>query len=793
MAAQIETEFKSENGTEYKVELFNDSFFSSVHVVTNVECNVDYESQGDPIMEPLKASRCTWKFLNNNSLVDDLITGLVNGSETQFRMVVSKGGNLFWVGNVIVDEFSFEDMPKRRVVTITAIDGIGRLADIPFDFATDGTKPVQNTLLKYIFEALEYNDLSQHWGFNDIYFRESSEIYETQMTTTGTSFSPFLLTRCDRQLFVTFEEKFTISGGVTRTATGNLPIIPFTLFDAEPISCAKVLEHILRQMECRMFISDGSYYIQQIRNFATATYNERAIKKDLTVLAFSSVSHRKTELVDLKRVAGGTFPYFPPLQEVIILDVPRVGVAQSGGRALMETGNNPIVQTVQLGTLRGGVGSGKTIRVTMNIRWISSSLVTGGMDIEAKLSAGTSRLKSTQTRPDKVQWTTTASDVVSRAIQLKDIVNRKGIMSLEFTSDEFPLTTQTGCVLEITYTGIGLSGSDAKIAILPVNVELLEDGDLIKEEIYKVTNPTTDNSVIIDYGQLFFTDNAIFSSKNAFEVFDATNWLQSNVWDAGYTTDEPLSKTLALETMSHQHDGVETIQSTLKVHYSLGMEPVFFHKSYFYDSNTYIINGGTQSLTKDAFNGVWFKFIQNQSGLAVAATTGAGDQYRGSYGRDAKEKGKLHDKPKFTEDYVLAQTLATVSTSASGTITSISCTALSKAIKDNDQISILHPVTLFEIDTLVVNGDTAASATSITVDSITVADTLAIGYVIIHLPAKLVETGKLRSTELRIVNQTTPTAATNIDGDGSMRVDGSGFFYVEMGGTTYKFTGVALI
>jgi len=172
MGVQLNSEWKSDNGTTYKVEVYNESFVGTLETVVTSDFSIDYESQLDPLMTNLKASRGIWEFQNQTTAVDTFLTNLSAGAEDQFKMVVYMDAVRYWVGVVIVDQMSYDDMSKPRSLRLTAIDGIGRLADIDFDFATDGTKAAQNSLLKYIYECLEYNDLSQYWSASDIYFRD---------------------------------------------------------------------------------------------------------------------------------------------------------------------------------------------------------------------------------------------------------------------------------------------------------------------------------------------------------------------------------------------------------------------------------------------------------------------------------------------------------------------------------------------------------------------------------------------------------------------------------------------
>jgi len=788
MGVQLSSEFYSDNGGSYDIEIYNESFGGTTKAVITNDLKISYESQGDTIMEALKASRCSFTLVNDSAEVDTFIANLVAGNEDQFKLVVKKQNNLEWCGVILVDQVSWEDMPKPRLLTITAIDGIGRLADIEFDFATTDLNPAQSTMLDYIFEALEYNDLSQYWGGTDAYFKESCEFYDTQITVTGTSVSPLLKTRCDRYLFVT--DEVIGERNISRTHAGGTTSI--TVPEYRPYTCAEVINSILTIFSCRMFMSGGSYYIQQVRNFSTSSYNERSISKTLSVLSYQTVSPRQTEGSQWQRLGDCRWTYLTPLQEIRLDSVPRASIAQSGGGIIdLTTSTSPMSQDVELGTLKGGTGSGNTLNIELRLMLSDFQQFTGStVDIKMTLEAGSYRLKSDAATPDIVEWTSgTPTDVVSRTVDLTTLY-RTGLMYIRVLTPEFPVSIQTGCTLDVEYTS-NFGVFDNMVSIHPINITLLTDNEIIQESQFKVINPRTQNSKTVDYGTPRLSDiSQGFSSKNTFEVNSTgTTWVFSEVWDAGYTTDVELTKTLCLETMSLQDRPIPVLQGTIKVPESLVVgtpQMPRFNEVYYYDSDTYFFNGGTLDCRTDEFNGEWIQFVQHKSALSVEAEDGDGYVYRGN-DKIGLPKKNVYDKDKWTRDYVLINELGTIDTNSTGTTTSLSIDALGKAIFNGDNLAILHPVNLRTIGTVVVNGDQPTPATSITIDSQDI-DVLA-GYIVAQKMTDLIETGKGRFDQLVTSNTTSPASGGFGDGGNEIRNPGDGFLYYTDGSTTWQIEG----
>ena len=794
MAIQLQGGFLSDNGGEYDIYIYNDSFAGSLANVEVSILNIEYESQGDPIMEPLKASRCKFGFLNDSVAVDTFITNLRAGKEDQFKVVVEKEGDLFWCGVVLVDQMSFEDKPKSRLIEVSAIDGIGRLADIEFDYEASSTE----TFLKWIFECLEYNGLSQFYPLaTTVYFKESCEFYDTQMTNTGTQYSPLLQTRCDRFLFLTDEVsgERTLQRGINGLTTITLPTY-------RPLSCADVLKAVLQIFSCRMFMSDGVYYIQQIRNLGASTYNERSIQKNLAVASFQTVTHRQTEGTDVKRLGDCRWANFPPLQEVRLDSIPLISVAQAGGGInQLKTTTTPLASTVQLGILKGGVGTGKSIgiRLPFRVPHPESSLPTL-MEVEILFEAGSYRLYSTPQKPDIVKWTTTGTDRVTRQFSYRDLAESSGVIYIDVVAPEFPFASESTCSVTATWTTLGTWSTANYIDIYPMELTMLLAGQIIQEAQFKVSNKNktdqSEYSEVIDYGVPLLNDiTSGISSKNTFEVNSTgSTWVFGDVWDAGYTTDVELVKTLCLETMSFQNTAVELLQGTIKVpsSYITGATVPYvfeFWQTYYYDSKTYIFNGGTLNCRNDEFNGEWFEFIQNKSGIDVQSEDGDGYVYRGN-DKVGTPKKNSQDGDKWTRDYVMINQIATIDTdTASGAITSISTSALLKGVENGDQMAILHPVNLRTVATLVVNSQHSIGATSILVDSITPSEILYAGYLVVQRPDQIVETDKTRTAQLVITDTNVPLSGGFGDGGNEIRTPGDGFLYYTDGSTTWKLTG----
>lgn len=773
-AVYLRSEHTSSNGTEWKVDLWDESYVGSVVTVTAQDLTIRWDDVDDAILEPIKASRASWTFYNNSNDVDTFIAAFASGTERRFKMRIYKGGTQYWVGCCLMDVATWENMPKPRAVTITAIDGLGRLEDVQYTNFN-----VQYTLYEYITECLSKNDLAQFWGATETYIKESCTFYDTLMTTTGTVYSPLKLTRCAGNLFLKQQNK---------TTEGDDPM------EDVGISCADVIRNILQLYCCRIMHVNGVYYIQQINNFETSSYVERTIYKDATVSAHSTISHRQTENTDVNMLGSGIWSYLPPLQRVLVTQWPQptAAIASTGYQFLTSAHNygTALTTSIDLGTVRAGTGSGKSMKLIMKFVDLSEHSY-GERDIylEISFTVGSYTLEGLATAPDALTWKS-GSYLVKRIIKPWDIA--EGIYVMEIITPEI-LTTGTATIVIdaefIKHQGSSYStaalaaptttGHNGRIHILPMEVRMLLDKEEISPTIYEVVNSVAVNSVEINYGKLTFNDGGQLTSKSVLEVYNGTTWVQSGVIEAGYSTDVTLSKTLCLETMAMQKTPVLRFDGALVVNEALGTGVADPSMTWYYDTFTFFFNGGELRTVTDEVHGQWVRCLVAKSGLSI--------------NEDFSIKKDLLDNlgPKKIKDYVIdhihRSTLGTILTNASGGTTSLTTTPIVNShILADDTIYILHPNTFRTVETFVVTADVITSDTSIPVTLKTPAETLYAGYIIVHGEYNIVSADRTRGKVLNAYGADQTLLVKN----GDIIVVGEDLMYKSMSGVDRTMSGV---
>lgn len=630
-AVRLRANIQSQAGLDWQIDIWDRDYASTVLEIDDDGFTIKWSSEGDDILEPLKTSTAVLQAYNRDTYstaFDSFITDYIAGDEDQFKMLVYKGGVLNWVGAVIIDNATQENISNPQIFTINAVDGIGRLKNILFAEALTNP-PSPKTLVQHIIDALEYNELSQFWGAGETYIQESFEFTETQVGALAATDSMLIRTTCTTSMFLSSTKNIDVDDTTrTRTWANDSTSNGVTLFDVTdtdvPLTAYQVIESIMRILSCRIMMSDGVYRIQQVRNFDNTTYAARNIVKAGTVASAATITPRVgtgkvQDSLTLTVMGGGTFQYMPGLlsSQVSTPNTWAANLLKVPTKQLF-TSVNPITFTVDLGTMVGGTNRGLSVSWSDSFVALGLAIYDVDIEIEMKFIFGANRLLSNPTTPNTATWTTNASDVVSRVVRAA-----RGALSLQeqsfFLTPDIPAGTHLGCTIEVTLTMVSRSGialpadPDFEYDFNNFQIGLRDGSKFSSATTYITDNPSsTKYSVVLDFGTMRITDEGILSSYNSFYV-DTTGGgvdVPSEEWDADYTTDSTLAKIVAKEAMSFQRSPVLLLQGPLE-------GPFIAHYVSQYDNQIFVLNGATYDVANDETTGEWFKLITARGSIVT--------------------------------------------------------------------------------------------------------------------------------------------------------------------------------
>lgn len=757
---RLRGEIKSQAGIDWQIDIYDELYVGPIVEIEDAGFNFKIDKQGDDILEVIKAQSGVLQAFNADDYgvaFDSFVTDFIGADENRFKMRVFKNAGFYWGGNVIVDQSGFENMPKPRIFTIIAND-FGRLTNIPFVEAIPVTGPQSDTIITHLNNVLEYLDMSQFYAAGDTYIQESFEFTENQVGAIGATESMFIKTRYSSSLNIKnlkdIDLRDTTRVRTAGTHVDNRKYIEIQDTD-EPMSAKQVLVNIMRIMMCRIHHSNGMYIIQQVRNFDSATYEARNIKKDGTVASASTITHEQTlgvpsAALTLDVLAFGRFQYIVPLNKAIVT-TPNTFTANilKPGQLNVNSGTTTDTFTIQLGSITGG--NKKKISVTWENYLVK--LTTSGLNslitLTFKFIFGSNRLLGAN-NSNITKWTTTAADVVTRTV-LYPAVGADGLRETDgITSADIPSGTHVNCTLVVTASIAAISGTlptASNIDYILQNLFIsLQDGErFISGSTYEVDNPSSnDNSIVLDFGTLTLADEGILSTLNAFEVnTTGSTFVISDTWDAGFGTDTSLAQTIPQEAMSLQRTPIEMVQGPLRGDWSPA-------KTLDYNSNTYVFNGGTHNLRDDEIRGEWFELITSKTSVQIDKKIDKEEKYNGRTPTSSRIRKKYWEWIDIYKDFDSTMSKVRTFVSSGGAVTSIDIDDPGNSLmKKGDKVQLINVMDGTLIDEVTLTADVDSGDTTMSITSITLSEDTGVGSKFRHNPRELVTSQKGRFETLQ--------------------------------------------
>ena len=243
MAIRLYSEFLSDQGAQYKIELHDSEWLGGAH---QFECGDDgftlnYSGDTDDIISPIISSEVEVGVALRTGQVLNYFDALKTYQENRFRVVILKansvpppsqvyrerviadggtlegmdcvqnaiealGGDdysLFWAGWVMQDLVTLEDASQPYFMRLKAVDGIGRLANIEYtdtnSIAQNGLGITRNNLV--IYNCLEAAGTSDLWAADTAFLETSVDWWEVTKMTYATTDDPLYLSGVDVNLF----------------------------------------------------------------------------------------------------------------------------------------------------------------------------------------------------------------------------------------------------------------------------------------------------------------------------------------------------------------------------------------------------------------------------------------------------------------------------------------------------------------------------------------------------------------------------------------------------------------
>lgn len=305
MATRFTAISRGELGTSYTL-VIDDSAFGGSNTdieIQGFQLTYDPDEQDDPITSIISSS-CQFNIVINDttrSAINTLIDDMVGADEGRFRVKITKGGNIWWLGYILTDQISIEDQDwadKVSTFTINAVDGISRLKDLDYNDAGTAYSG-RVTAREHLFNILDKIGTADFYGASDDYLFIICRWYENSMGAVVTD-NPLSKTYIDHLAFISTDSE------------GNETFV----------SCYDVLKELCQLFLCRFYYSNGVYRYDQISEYREATvtrikYYKSDVFNTSTTGEDLGIVENSDDIIRLGNVNGRKF-YFAPSREIIL-------------------------------------------------------------------------------------------------------------------------------------------------------------------------------------------------------------------------------------------------------------------------------------------------------------------------------------------------------------------------------------------------------------------------------------------------------------------------------------------
>ncbi len=266
MATRLQGQVYSMRGnTRYQVFIDDGSpSTGTIDEVRLVSLNIRHEAASKDIDANLLLSRIKVVFRVENAAQESVFSDMAGSAETRFKVRVLKDGALFYIGFVLLDLLTVEDISGGYNLSIEATDGIGRLKSIDYDgggtFYDD-----YETIHEHLKTILSAVPLTDYYSTGEEYFRVNSTLWPNGLTPDGTT-DQLDLIRCSYRAFRSIDRQG----------------------DVKFSSYYDVLLEFCKAFGLRFMYANGRYVITDIVDYARTVGSVRFLRYDIDGVALSA-------------------------------------------------------------------------------------------------------------------------------------------------------------------------------------------------------------------------------------------------------------------------------------------------------------------------------------------------------------------------------------------------------------------------------------------------------------------------------------------------------------------------
>lgn len=634
MATVFEDIFQSENKIEYRITIDDKDLIAELPSGYDFSFKTEddlftlsYEGAQERY-NPIISSKVSMGIYINDSIKENFMLDLIDSEEGRFKLKIEKkiAGvfELFWVGTIITDQVSFEDISYPFIFRITAIDQLGALSTI--DYTDDGaTYTGTETLLGHIFNVVNKTNLAYFHGANEQFFSTLINWYDDNHQYDGVDrYDPLAITRIDHLAFYEEDEE------------GNV----------KHFSCQYVLKQIATAFGARLYQTGGMIFMEQLNERESLFGYYFFYKKDGT---FESKSlYSSTINIDGQphqtQLAGGVFSFLPGLKHVSLEYQHESGRNLLGGTTwTVDGGQNVVVGSIISDQVTTTLSFDATLYLKTKFLGATTTSI-WRFEFYLTVKHGTKYLKREITdngfggfTTGLMEWSDTlAYYEISSVYMFEPLLLN---IPINFQTPVLPL--QEG-ILEVNFEYAGLyrkpdqNGSGGVLwtfppspdifyddwAMISPKIELFEDGkaaNLENTRVYQINNDTYPNNTQTLEFETSIGDAITHVTRTKLEIFNGTDWDDSTAWSINQNGSSlSIMELMIKEVIAGQKRGTYMYNGSFILFYG------FFQTRLSYFGRNYLMMSGSLKAGQDTWSGTWFGINIVRTGLTFGAEISSG-------------------------------------------------------------------------------------------------------------------------------------------------------------------------
>jgi len=624
MGLRLQSEFKSSNDKQYKIELYQVGFTGAVTSFNLAEdgFSLEYSGETDDIVSPIVSSSCTIQAYNNSNEFDQYIDKLMKRQdETFFMKVLLHDGSSYqnyWSGVILQDLVTELDESKPRIFEIVASDGIGYLANKLYEYADDVT------IESFIESTVNALDFGEMYTSTDPFYATTLNVWDIEMTYDA-AVDPSTLIKFDASVYASREEDGT------RIYTNHL----------------EILRELCVAFGARFYQNEGVFHFEQYLERDNASRSVTTYQFDGTKISTASVSDDVTldqTTSGGARMSGNVFNFLPALQKVqVSFDSDRAYNLLASMIHFEDTTTRKSVGFIP-NQNDGRIQIDLTLQYQLTLNTtppvVAEEFYRPVWEIEVRVedvnNPGTFYYLNRDWTPGTIgaqlygptTWTTNSSS----RYHVDAGMSRNAATGLYMTGPTSivtpPFPVSGNCEIDINFQGAydrtnALNTPQTYFNITREQIArkvmyIDSTGGATSTQVFSSTNNDTriNSNLTLDLGNLRVNDAA--GVAGTFFIYDGSNWIQSTLWRRGNSGSHiSLFKLLTSEVLSLHKAVIERFDGTI-------ISSTLFNQRFIFESENWVMLRGTYNANLDQWTGEWFAIKTDSSNTTIDDPIGSG-------------------------------------------------------------------------------------------------------------------------------------------------------------------------